>query len=108
MWALGLLHGPASVKSGLNLCVHSDLEPPTRQPSSSTVAPPFPPSRSKAGASAVAHSTPSRALVVLISLKETQQYGMVAKVPVSKADDLNSIPSTQMAEGDNRLPQVVL
>lgn len=65
------------------------------------MAPRFPPPRSMVGASAVAQSTPSRALVGLLSLKERQRYGLGAKVPVIKADDLNSIPSTQMAEGEN-------
>lgn len=61
------------------------------------------------GASAVAQAHPAGPWWCWpTSLKEMQQYGLVAKVPVTKADDLHSIPSTQMAEGDNTLPQVVL
>ena len=52
-----------------------------------------PSSRSMVGAPAAARTAPSRALVVLSSLKERQQYGLEAKVPVTKAADLNSIPA---------------
>lgn len=30
------------------------------------------------------------------------------RVPVAKPDNLNSIPRTQMVEGENQLPQIVL